>query len=240
MLSEQEKKDLLKKKSELNIEINSLRKNLNQINDQKESAFEKKEKVAHSISSLISQVKSSKSQRDNLTKKVKQVKVGRSEYNKEIKQKIEEIKVLNKKKQEIQKKHNIKGDPSYIKKEIEKLESKIETEVMSFDKEKQLMKAIKDLRKKYNEAKVISDVFDKIHKVEKELDRLKEESNKKHKEVQKNAQNSQQKHEELIETSHEINELKGKEEEAYKKFFETKIFPTLNEIMNKLLEIENT
>ena len=85
-----------------------------------------------------------------------------------------------------------------------------------------MSKLIKDLKKKYDEAKVISDVFDKIHKVEKEIDRLKEESNKKHKEVQKNAQTSQEKHEELIETSHEIDELKGKEEEVYKRFFETK------------------
>ena len=130
MLSKEEKKELLDRKKSLNLQIISLQKDLNAINQSKEDSFSKKEKVSESISSLIKQIRSSKSKRNKLTKSVQEVKVGRTEYNDQIKAKVEEIKLLNKQKKEIQTKHNIKSDPSFIKKDIDKLETKIETEAL--------------------------------------------------------------------------------------------------------------
>jgi uncharacterized coiled-coil DUF342 family protein len=222
MLSEQEKKELIRKRDILNKEITSLRKELNQINDKKVSAFDNKEKVTKTISTLINTVKSSKSQRNQFTKKVREVKQNRSKDNKEIREKIEEIKKLNKQKIDIQQKHDIKKNPSYLKKDIDKLEYKLETEPTSFDKEKKLTKVIKDLKKQYKEVKVISDVFEKINKLDRELKDLRKKANEEHRQVQKNAHDSQEKHELVLETSKEIDDMKGKEEQAYKNFFDTK------------------
>ena len=239
MLSEQEKKELIRKRDNLNQEITSLRRQLNQINEKKESAFDNKEKVTKNISTLINHARSSKSQRNQFTKKVREVKQIRSQDNEQIKKKIEEIKELNKQKIEIQKKHDIKKNPSYLKKDIEKLEFKLETDAMSFENEKKLLKVIKGLKKEYNEVKVISDVFDKIHKLDKELKELRRKANDEHKEVQKTAEESQHKHEEVIETNKEIDGLKGEEEKAYRTFFDTKKeFTDINTaLQEKLKEI---
>ena len=234
MISEQEKKELIRKRNDLNKEINTLRKGLNDFNTKKESDFENKEKITKSISQLIGQVKSSKSARNKFTKQVKKVKEIRTHDNEEIKKKVKEIKELNKKKKEIQLKHNIKGNPSFIKKDIDKLEFKLETEAMGFDKEKKLMKTINGLRKQYKEVKVVSDVFEKIHKLDKELKELRKKAQDEHKEVQKTAEESQHKHEEVIETSKEIDDLKEKEEDAYKNFFDSK--KKFTEINDKLQE----
>ena len=113
-----------------------------ELNDQKEAWFNKKESCGKDISKLIKKVKTSKAKRDLLTKKVKADKADREKYNEKAKKKIEQVKKLNKEKAEVQKKHHIKEDPSTIKKQIQKIETIIETEAISFDKEKKLMDLI--------------------------------------------------------------------------------------------------
>ena len=72
---------------------------------------------------------------------------------------------------------------------------------MSFEKEKEIMKQIKTIKKKYNEVKVISTVFEQIQKLSKEIDTLKKQADETHKKVQSRAKESQEKHEHIIENS---------------------------------------
>jgi uncharacterized coiled-coil DUF342 family protein len=55
---------------------------------------------------------------------------------------VNKIKELEKERDEVLKKHNLK-DPSQIIRQIKAMEMKIETVPMSFEKEKELMKQIK-------------------------------------------------------------------------------------------------
>ena len=234
MPTPEERKGLIRQSNELNNEIRQLKSSLNKINDQKEAFFRKKEELNKQISDLIGEIKSSRSERNQLTTSVKESKVKRRELNSEIKKKIDEIKKLNKEKTEIARKHKIKEDPAMIKSEIEKLNLRIETEVMSFDKEKAVMKQINALKKKYGEASKISDVWGNVHELSKEIDKLKEKADERHRRVQTRARTSQEKHEMMIEASHNIDDLKKKEEEYYAKFIEKK--KEFTEINTKLKE----
>lgn len=238
-MATKEKKELFRKLNECRAEINKLKTTLNEIDEQKENWFSKKEKYSDEIGALISKVKENKNKRDSLTKGVKNDKGQREKFNEEIKKKISQVRELNKKKQEFLKKHNIKEDPSMIKGEIEKLEFRIETDVMPFDREKELMKRIKELKKKYEQSKEIRDICEKTFDVSKEIDNLKGDAKEVHKRIQSRAKESQIKHEEMIKVSGNIDELKIKEKNAFEKFMEfKKKFNEANEqLKNKLPEM---
>src|SRR3989338_2025722 len=122
----------------LRSEVKKLRNELNSLNSFKEHLFQEKDRLTREILSQISEVKKLKQRRDSLTKQVKE------EKKKKKKKKIKEIK---KEKKKIVDKYNIKVDPSRINDEIERLELKIQTEPMSFDKEKKIMETINKLKK---------------------------------------------------------------------------------------------
>lgn len=229
-----ERNELIQKLNICKKEISELRNSLNQIDSEKEGWFKKKEELNRDISKLIGEVKGSKTNRDEYRKQIQESKAKRDDLNKLIREKIGEFKKLDAEKKKVVQKHNIKGDPSKIKEQIDFLETKIETEALSFDKEKSIMKEINELRKKLNEAGKVSDIWSKATKLSKEIDELKSQAEKFHKEVQSKAKESQGKHEAVIETSKEIDELKKQEEEAFKKFVELK--KKFNEVNDKLQE----
>ncbi|MFH1439408.1 MAG: hypothetical protein ABIG89_02505 [Candidatus Woesearchaeota archaeon] len=232
MLSQDEKKVLLSKVKEKKELIKELRSKLNDVNQQKEDAFEKKNKTSQDIKAAIAQLKDAKGKRDGLTDTVKKNKGNRNDLNKKIKEKVDELKKLELEKDAIVKKHNIKGDPISIKKQIDQLEYKLETSVMSFDKEKVLMKEINELRKRYKDVEKVSSVWKKIHPLSKEVDELRKEANTFHRKIQVQANQSQERHEILIESSKIIKDLKKKEKDAMDKFILYK--KQFNEINDQL------
>lgn len=199
-------------------EISELRKRLSDINQEKEALFGERHEVGKSISALIKDVKGIRTQRDSLTGTVRLSKGEREKLNDEIRAKIEEVKKL--KAATPQPKES--DDPRRLRREIERLEYKIETDVMSFDKEKQLMKTIKDLKKRHDEAEKGFAEFRKIRDLSHEIDRLRSIADNAHEKVQEAAKESQHKHESMVDTSHRIDELKAKEEEINKRIAEKK------------------
>ena len=236
MLSETDKKELLKKLNESKKEIADLKKSLNEINNQKESWFEKKNECTAQISDLIKNVNELKKKRNEFTGKVKELKQKRKELSDKIKKAINEVKAFEKERNSIQNKYDIKEDPAAIAAAVERLEFKIETEVMSFDKEQQLMKKIKDLKKQVEEAKGLGEIWGRVRDKSREIKELKKQAEDAHRKVQQLASESQKCHEEMIEKSKQIDELRVKEEDAYRKFFELKQkFSEVNESLKKRL-----
>jgi len=132
---------------DLNKEINSLKSNLKSINNDKERWFKNKEELKKEMLVLIEKVKIV--QKENDPSKVDALKKERDRYNSEVKNLINKIRELKKEKESFLKKHGISEDPVNIKKSIEKIETKIETEVLSVDKERRLMVTIKRMKKDY-------------------------------------------------------------------------------------------
>ena len=234
MLSTQERKELFTQLDELNREVRALRATLNQLNDQKESLFHKRESSGKEISGLIRQVRSLRNERNKLTTDVKAAKVDRKGLNDTINKKIDEIKKFAKEKKETVKKHGMTEDPSKIKHEMERINYTLETSGLTFEKEQKLMKILKDMKRKYDEAKKISSIWDSSHALSTEIDSMKEKADAVHRAIQQKAQLSQEKHETMIDSSKKIDDLKKEEDETSKKITEKK--KEMEDINGKLEE----
>lgn len=210
--------DTQKQIESLQHEISELRKRLSDINQEKETLFGTRHEIGKQISTLIKDVKGIRTQRDSLTGTVRLSKDEREKLNDEIRTKIEEVKKLK----AIAPQPKEHDDPRRLRREIERLDYKIETEVMSFDKEKQIMKTIKELKKRLDDSEKSSTDFRKIRDLSKDIDRLRSIADSAHEKVQEAAKESQHRHENLVETSNKIDDLKAQEEDINKKITEKK------------------
>jgi len=236
MIPKEEKEQLIQKSRELSREIISLQNELSNVSEQKETVFRQKEAVTKEILSLISEVKDFKQKRNELTKKVRESKKKRDESNSDVRKKIDEIKKVKLEKDKLIQKAGLDEDPGYMRKKIEILEMKQQTEPMSFAKEKELMKTVKAIKAKLDKVKSLGAVFEKSQSISHEIDELRGKTENIHKAVQQTAQESQNFHEQIIEKSKRIDELKVKEEELYKKFFQLKSkFNEANELLKQKL-----
>lgn len=222
MTLQQSQRELVEELNRHRIEVSKLRNALNDLDKEKESWFEKKEGFSKKIRDLIQIIKDSKAKRDSLTKEVKELKPKRDSINKGINEKLKEFGKLKKEKLDIEKSLDIKESPSRIKQSIEKLEFKIETEPMAFDKEQSIMRKIKDLKKLYGDLKVIEESNKNLKDASDAIRQMKKEANDAHKLIQEKARQSQILHEDILKISAEIDKMKVDEEDAFRKFSEFK------------------
>ncbi len=239
MTSTSDAKDLLNELANIRKDISVLRTNLNELNDKKEALFDEKEKHSKKIISIIHDIKSLKRERDEYTNKVKSFKEERKHLNDSIKTSSEDLNKFLSEKDAIQDKKQIKGNPSLIKKKIEEMQFKIETEGMSFENEKKMMLKINELKKELDGSREFMEVSDKIRVSRNNIRDSRRKANFIHKSVQDNAKNSQERHEKIITLSKEIDELKKNEKDAFTKFVEAKEeFNKVNDALKeKLVEM---
>lgn len=217
-----QQKELVEKLNKHKVEVSSLRSRLNELDKEKESWFRKKAESSVKIRYSIQKIKDNKSKRDSLTNEVKELKLKRDGVNNGIEEKLKELGKLRQEKAELAKSIGIKEHPSRIRQHIEKLEFRIETETVSFEKEKELMKKIKGLRKLYDDASVIDEADKKIENASNEIKKMRKKADELHKTVQDKARQSQILHEGILKTSAEIDKMKIDEEDAFRKFSELK------------------
>jgi uncharacterized coiled-coil DUF342 family protein len=210
MLAPEERAAVRAQLDELQLRIKALRQRLKELHDQKEKAFHQRSALSKEISQHIMRLKQHRQERDALTDEVKQLKGNRSGLSGIIKGKIDEAKQLNAEKRKTTTKLKIKDNPSHLKMLMDKLETRIETEGLSFEKEKEIMKEIKELKKRYEAASAASTIWYTSHQLSKDIDTLKHQADDFHRQLQKKAQASQEKHELLMQESKQVDELKKK------------------------------
>ena len=172
--------------NELNKEIRSLKQRLNQLNDQKEALFSQKEQISTQIRTLIVEVKSSKEKRNTLTDEVKDSKKQREALHKGLREKVGSLKEL----QQQTPRGSYEQSPGQLQREIDRLDERIETTVMSFDQEKKLMKEIKELKKLYNEQKEQTKGWEQTHSLSKDVSKQRKKADAVHKVIQQKAKES--------------------------------------------------
>ncbi|MFT4313218.1 MAG: hypothetical protein ACMXYA_02325 [Candidatus Woesearchaeota archaeon] len=194
--------------SEKNTE--ELLKSYKDLVEKKESLFVEQQTISTQIKHTIDEIKKHRDVRDTFTKKVQEEKKKRNELNAEIKKLITEIKKVQGDTPQVPRDRS-KKPLTYgrVKKQIQDLQTKMETEALPFDKEQQLMKLVKEKKK----------LLDQVQKTEgsdnskigRELSKLKKESDVIHKEIQDAAQKSQEEHEALLSLSKQVDTLREKE-----------------------------
>src|SRR3989338_8285284 len=137
----QTKRELFAELDRLKNDANSLRNGLNKADSDKEFWHSRKEEISNGIREKISAINQSREKRDSLTKQVRELKEKRTKLNDGLGKRVSELVELKKQYADLAKKSKI-TDPAGIKTSIDSIESKLETEVMPFEKEKELSKKI--------------------------------------------------------------------------------------------------
>src|SRR3989338_5706652 len=239
-MSSQSAKELVEELNRHRIEVSKLRNALNEIDKEKEFWFKKKQELSAKIRGSIQKIKDSKAKRDSLTSEVKALKPNRDSINKDISPKLSELEKLKKEKDELAGSIGVRESPSKIKQQMEKLEFRIETEAISFDKEREIMKKIKELRKVYGGLIEMQEAGKKWRESSESIRKMRKDANELHKSVQEKAKHSQALHEEILKASAEIDRIKAEEEDAFKKFSELKgKFSETNAQLKEKLKVMN-
>jgi len=201
-------------------EFVELRKKVKETGQKKEWLFEVRSIISTEIKSLFSVLKKLKESRDVLTSNVHNLKKEREELNVEIKKLISKIKEFQKTTDP--KKDFPRVDVSKLKKELERIQYHIETNPMSPEDEKKIMKQVKEKEKQISKAKNNAEEIGDNSEISKKINELKDKSNLIHDQVQQNAIESQEKHEEMIFVSKNIKFLKAREKEIHQLFTDIK------------------
>lgn len=232
-----EKKDF----KALKEEINSLKNQLNSINEDKEKWFKQKEDLKKEIQILINKVQEAKKESDVSSSEVDKLRKERDEHNKGVKELIKRIRELNEEKNLLLRKYGLKEDPVKIKEIIDKLNEKIETEVISFDKEKKLMEQIKRLKKAYDQVGNVKEITDKISYISKQIETDKEKANEAHKKLKEAMKGHRRWYRDFFSISKQINIIKKQQEKAFEMFisFKKKFVELSTQLRNKLMQAKD-
>jgi uncharacterized coiled-coil DUF342 family protein len=233
-----EKKELFSKINEIRKEISELRASLDKIDKEKELWFNKKESLKKEIFKFVKDIKEIKHDKDDANISVRELKEQRDNHNKKVKELITKIKELNKEKIDFIKKNKIKIDPEHIKKRINELEFKIETEALSINKEKNVMKQIKELKKVYDQNIGLKEIIDKINNIDKEIKENKDKSDEIHKKIKELLNSNDPGYIKFKEYSNKINDLRKDQQNSFEKFIELKkgFLKVQEELQKKLNE----
>ncbi|MDO8660449.1 MAG: hypothetical protein Q7K43_01030, partial [Candidatus Woesearchaeota archaeon] len=147
----QERHELMQRIEDLKKEVENLRGQLNA--QDPEGLFSERQRIGREVRDLIKQVETERKDRDSIVGEIKTLKEQRDAFHETVKKKAEEKTVVDQKKIVIKPAPML--DPEGVRREMRRLEYKIETDALPFDKELVLMKKIKELKKILVEAQKV-------------------------------------------------------------------------------------
>ncbi|TAL51869.1 MAG: hypothetical protein EPN86_05875 [Nanoarchaeota archaeon] len=200
---------------ELYKELDPLKEKLSEQVKLRESLFAEREEIRKQFESKVQELRQLKRKRDELNHAVHAKKDERNKLTEQIRALIAKLNEAKTKKEGIKKDN--KENPSFLNQQIKKLEQKVETEVMSQENEKKMMKKIKEIRKKLNEMKAFMDASATVSGSVRELRTVKKQADDVHRQVQEKAKESQQVHEQMTGVGKLLDNMKPKEAELTNK-----------------------
>lgn len=217
-------------------ELNKLRTEKDILKREFNSAKEERNKCNSEIKRLTSEISSIESKsgelrrkRDGLNSQVRQLKDKRNSINTTINHLKEEESSLKIQISSISQKHGIKRSHN-IHSEIAGIELHIETEVISFEKEKALMRTLNKLKEEKKKLEILEPLHKKAGEIRSKIKVLRKECDDIHSQMQNLAEQSQNIHMELISISKNLNKSYRERRALFKKSKE------LNDILDRLSE----
>ncbi|OIO66505.1 hypothetical protein AUJ68_00665 [Candidatus Woesearchaeota archaeon CG1_02_57_44] len=235
MLSKEERTKHIAELRKLKKDIQSLRDELNQADSSLQQHSSDQYAVRDQIRELINQAREHKKERNILTTAVQEQKKARQEFNTKVRDKASEVKVVQDEIKEKAKNLKIKEDPSQLMRKIEQLETRVETEAISMDSEKKIMKEIHVLRSRLADASQFQGAYAKLNTLTDELREVKRQADALHRKIQEDAARSQELHNQVIKISHKIDQLKEGAPPKEMKEEERKHFHEANEQLKQKL-----
>ncbi len=183
----EEKAEVQQQLEQLKKEIHLLSVSLKQLSEQKESKYKEKDNLNQELNNYIKTAKELRDKKKEIDTKIRELKGKRQVFNKGLSEmwgKFREIKA------NVVPKDKSKGSPSLIQKQIEKIEFTIQTEALSFEREKKMMHQLKDLKAQLSEMKLEDAKFKELRDFKEDVKEKKVEADDIHIEIQKLATES--------------------------------------------------
>ncbi len=185
-------------------EIFALKQQLGESVQKKETAFSEKSGFASKAISMVAEIKELRKKRDVLTAEVRQIKLTRDAAHAKLNELRTAAAALQKEKKQLMEKYGITRSLAVIAQQIRHIESKIETEIISFAAEQQLMRQLRDLKKEKEQQQVLADVNNRLREVYGKIKATREEADAAHALTKAKAVESQGVHEQMVALSKEI------------------------------------
>ena len=182
-----EKVEVKQQLEQLKKEIHLLSVSLKQLSEQKESKYKEKDGLNQDLNNYIKTAKELRDKKKEIDTKIRDLKGKRQVFNKGLSEmwcKFREIKA------NVVPKDKSKGSPSLIQKQIEKIEFTIQTEALSFEREKKMMRQLKELKAQLGEMKLEDAKFKELRDFKDDVKEKKVEADDIHIEIQKLATES--------------------------------------------------
>lgn len=205
----------------LNQNTVSLENMLRQKHQEKESWFTKRQALQQEIKTVIDDLKKLKKEVDGAKAIQNQWKTERNVHNQQTRELITQIKPLQ------EEKTTVKGQHPWmniirIQKTIERIDTKIETEALEFEKEKQLMAKIKKLKKQLDEQLLLLESRQQYYQLSKDIREAKRKADECHKKFEEERNKQQENIEQFAALTKKITSLRKLQEEAHQQCIKLK------------------
>jgi len=205
--------ELEEKKTKLKQDALGFKEDRSRLNADASRWAAKRNELNKATKELIDKAQELKKLRDDDNKNVAGAKLKRDEYN-------EKTNDIYTKIDDIRKKYNLSGDRSIrgLRREIDHLEFKQQTEVLSPDKEKQLVEKISALSSEFKTRKAQLEKNEVLKDLLNDAQKLKDEASEYHELVTKYAEQAQDYHDQMIRTFKEADKIRAAADSAHREF----------------------
>ncbi len=217
ILGEPEMDELLKERSDLELKVKELRKEVAEKRSILRDLGNKKRDLINEIRTLNEAANKYRYSRDELNEGVRQFKIEREKSNEVLKSRMDEYKKLQE--------TAPKGDFRIIQKEVNALEWKLQTSVLEIKKEDEIVGRIKKLKAELKG-------YENLIEFSKEMDKHRKTSRKAHESILKLSEESQQYHQQFLAEVTKIKEIEAKIDELNAK--KDEIAPSLDQMKEEL------
>ncbi|MEM0095738.1 MAG: hypothetical protein QW660_03800 [Candidatus Bathyarchaeia archaeon] len=235
-MSKQQEK--IKKIEELNQKLAILKEQREKLAVEAKALVEKRDKLNNEVKRLKAEAQELRKTRDEINARVKELKQQRNQIRAEVAQKAKELKNIQNEIKVLMAKRPSKS-ASFLQKEVETLEWKIQTTPLSLQEEKQLVEKVRQLEAQLNIHRKIEQLIQKKLELVTELKALEARAKSLHEKMAEEAKKSQQTHEEIIKKLEEVKKIKIEADGLHKLFLQVKekIEPVKLEIKKILEEV---
>ncbi len=206
---------------DLRHELTSLKENRDDANREARKWIEIRTAGLDHLKKFREEIKNLREKRDTLNEEVQKLKNLREQAKSKRNEKQKEISVLEEKMRPLIK-NKPAGDITDIQKEIEEIDWKIQTALISSNEEKYLVDQVKTLETHLLIYRQLQKTGKRIAELKAEKRSLSEEARLHHEKLSELAKQSQKLHEEMINMTKEIHNIQNEANNAHKKYLEAK------------------
>jgi uncharacterized coiled-coil DUF342 family protein len=206
-------------------EFVNLRRQLGELRNQVEDYYNKaldwkakRDELNKSMGQLVSKLREERDLRKRANEKVAELKVLKQEFDKGLEEKKTLIGELEGKEKESL--ASIKDDPDYVRQRIKKLEWYLQTNVLSMNRENEVVKQISALEKRLQGAKAVDEIEGQLAQVLSEARNIGDKAKEYRSRMLEYVRTSQGHHATIVELGKKVAEIKKEADTSHEKYLE--------------------